>query len=422
MPSEVKELVEEIQKDFSEYKKANDERMKLVESGKAVPAELEAEIEKIETALADNEAQKERLEKIETAIKRGSFGGGSREDVLNEAKSDYSDLVCKYMRGGSGNEDHGRGWNETDRTRYNELHKQLGEAKLLAVQSDPDGGYWVSPDESGRMVERIFETSPMRQVASSQTISTDALEGIVDDDEAGAEWVGETDTPTDTTTPKIGKWRIPVHEQATRPKATNKLIEDSAINIETWLAGKVTRKFARAENLAFVSGDGVSKPRGFNDYPSNGLEDFERGKIGQLISASSGALDFDDLDKLLAGLKDEYEVNSTWAFNRRTKGEIRRLKDGDGQYLWEPSRQVGEPATILGRPIIGFEDMPNVAADAQAVAIADWTATYQIVDRIGISVLRDPFSEKPFVEFYTRKRVGGDVLNFDSIKILKIKA
>ncbi len=406
---EVKELVEGINQKFDAFKKANDERLTLLEKGKPVPAELESKIVRIEEAISGQEAQKERLDAIETAIKRGNFGGQKTEDAEKAERKEYAGLVCKYMRGGMNSKDEARG-------------REL-ESKLLAVQSDPDGGYWVSPDETGRMTSRIFETSPMRQVASVQVIGTDALEGPFDADEAGAEWVGETQSPTNQKTPQVGQWRIPVNEQATRPQATQKLLDDANINVEAWLSGKVTRKFARSENEAFVKGDGVVKPRGFNDYPAaSTLEAFERGKIGEQVTAGSLVIAFDDLIDLQGGLKDAYEVNSTWAMNRRTKKDVRKLKDDEGQYLWQPSLQVGEPELLLGRPIINFEDMPDVAANALAVAIADWAETYQIVDRAGISVLRDPFTAKPFVEFYTRKRVGGDVIQFDSIKRLKIKA
>ena len=418
--TELKELVEGINTKFDAFKKANDERLTLIEKGKAVPAELEAKIVKIEEAISGQEAQKERMDAIETAIKRGTFGNRKTEDDIKEAKQEYADLLCKYMRGGA---DGPKGWSEKDASRQQELHQSLAEAKLLSVQTDPDGGYWVSPDESGRIVRRVFETSPLRQFASVQSIGTDALEGIVDDDEAGAQWVGETQVPSDEKTPKIGTWRIPVHEQATRPKATNKLLEDSSINVETWLAGKVARKFARAENLAFVSGDGVGKPRGFTDYPAApAIETYERGKIGRQVTASVGVIGFDDLIDLQGGLITEYEVMSAWAMNRRTKKDIRKLKDLEGQYLWTPSLQAGEPDLLLGRQIAMLEDMDEVATGKLPVAIADWATTYQIVDRLGISVLRDPFTAKPFVEFYTRKRVGGDVVNFEAIKLLEIKA
>jgi HK97 family phage major capsid protein len=414
------ELIQEIGEKFETFKEKVDKEIKLVKEADHVPAELKEQIGRIETELQGLEKQKERLDVIETAAKRGNLGGQTKADEAKEASNEYSELVQKYMRRG----DEGKGGIDAkDAQRIEELQKTLGEAKLLSIQINPDGGYWVSPDQTGRIAERIFETSPMRQVASVQPISTDKLEGVYDDDEAGSEWVGETDLPTDETTPKTKKWSISVHEHATRPKATQQLLEDANINVEQWLANKVTRKFARTENLAFVSGDGAGKPRGFLDLPEAAdLEDFERGAIGTLESINNGAIVFEDLIALQTALKSEYEVSSTWSMNRRAKGEIRKLKDLEGQFLWQPLNQEGMANMLLGRPIVMFEDMPDIANGTKPIAIADWAETYQIVDRLGISVLRDPFTAKPFVEFYTRKRVGGDVVQQDSIKILKINA
>jgi HK97 family phage major capsid protein len=246
---------------------------------------------------------------------------------------------------------------------------------------------------------------------------------VYDDDEAGAEWVGETAAPTNDDTPKVGKWRIPVHEMATKPKATQQLLEDAAVNVEQWLAGKVARKFTRSENSAFVNGDGVARPRGFLTYGAgSSASAYERNKIWQRISATSGVVAFDDLINLFYDLKGEYRVNSVWAMNRLAYGTVRKLKDSDGRYLWEPSLQVGQPSSLLGRPTTEMNDMPDITNSSLSIALADWAEAYQIVDRMGIAILRDPYSSKPFVEFYTRRRVGGAVVNFDAIKILKTKA
>lgn len=418
------ELLEEIKADAATYREANDALIEAKADGKAF-GELKVVVDKIEKVLQSTEAHMDRLTKVEVAIRRGNLaaGGGDEIEATEKAeRKEFSKLFIQALRKGSvrsttrvvGHLD------EKQDARLVELEK-----KFLAVQSNPDGGYWVSPDQTGRMVKRIFETSPMRQVAAAQTISTDALEGVVDAQEAGFEWVGETVAPAaDSTTPQIGKWRIPVFEMATRPKATQQLLDDAIVNVEQWLAGKVTSKFARQENNAFVLGNGVNKPKGFLTYPSttgDDLELYERGNIAQLTSANVAAVAFDDLIQLLAALKAEYEINATWAMNRRTKSEVRQLKDDEGRYLWQPSVQVGDPATILGRPLVMFEDMPDVATDAKAIAVGDFNAGYQIVDRSGISVLRDPFTIKPFVEFYTRKRVGGAVVDFDALRILIIQ-
>lgn len=411
-PEELKAAIESIQKGFADMKTENEKRLVAVEKGQST-AEMDEKIAKLEGQIVSAESVKEtneRLAKIETAIKRGGFGQSKEGDDEAKAESEeLSGLVQKFMRRGSEN------MTEKEISRARELEK-----KTLSVDSDPDGGFYVSPDETGRLVQRIFETSPMRQVASVQQITSDALDGFADTDEAGAEWVGEKIAPTNTDTPQTGKWSIPVHEMATQPKATNKLLEDANINIEQWLSGHVSRKFARFENTAFVNGNGVAKPRGFLDYDAAAdSEVFDREKIGRIVSTNNGALVFEDFIRLQTALKMAYAVNSTWSLNRRTKGEIRLLKSVDGIFLWQPSLQVGTPETLLGRPLVMFDDMPNIANGTLSVALSDWKEAYQIVDRTGISVLRDPFTNKPFVVFYTRKRVGGDVINTDAIKILE---
>jgi len=277
---------------------------------------------------------------------------------------------------------------------------------------------------SGRIVGKIFETSPMRAYASVQTISTDALEGLYDLDEAAAGWVGETESRAETDTPTLGKWRIPVHEIYAKPHATQKLLDDAEINMEQWLANKVADKFARTEATAFVTGDGVGKPRGFLTYADGTtlpgtIEQFDTGVNGGFGAAPTGG---DVLIDALYGLKAQYRANATWFMNRATTKLIRKIKDSDGAYLWSPGIAAGQPATLLGYPVASFEDMPDPATGSLSIAVGDMRAAYQIVDRINIRVLRDPYSSKPYVQFYTTKRVGGDVVNFEAVKLVNFQA
>jgi HK97 family phage major capsid protein len=261
----------------------------------------------------------------------------------------------------------------------------------------------------------------MRAYASIQVISSDALEGLYDLDEADSGWVGETSARTTTDTPQIGKWRIPVHELYANPKATQKLLDDASINMEAWLAAKVAEKFARDESTAFVSGNGINKPRGFLSYAAGTTipGTIERIKTG---TSSAFAADPNGLDKLLDALyslKAPYRANATWFMPRLVTALARKLQDSDGQFQWQPSSQAGQPATLLGYPVAAFEDFEALAANSLSMAVADMREAYQIVDRIGIRTLRDPYSAKPYVEFYTTKRVGGDVINFEAIKLLE---
>ena len=276
---------------------------------------------------------------------------------------------------------------------------------------------------SGRIIERLYETSNMRGYASIETIGTDALEGFNDLDEATSGWVGEKASRPETGTPGLGKWTIPVHEQYAMPKATQKLLDDSMFNIESWLSGKVADKFARTENSAFVSGDDILKPRGILDYPSNTAADDTRdwGSFQHINGGDAATLtDEDKLIDLVYALKSGWRGNANWFMNRNTVSTVRKLKDGDGNYLWQPNFQVQQAGSLLGYGIAEFEDMPDIAANSVPIGFGDMRETYTIVDRTGTRVLRDPFTQKGFILFYTTKRVGGGALNFESLKFIKI--
>lgn len=295
--------------------------------------------------------------------------------------------------------------------------------KALSVDSDPDGGYVVTPDTSGRISTIIYETSPVRSVASVQSITTDALEGLFDGDEAAAEWVSERGSRTATDTPQLGQYRIPVHELYANPRATQKLLDDAAVDIEAWLATKVADRFARTENLAFVLGSGVGQPRGFMTYP-NGTN---RGQVEQLPTGSTSGFTAESVIDVVYALKNGYRAGAVWAMNRATVGQVRTIRDdsgattGTGQFMWTPGFG-GEPSLLAGYPIVEMEDIADAEDGALFAAFGNFRAAYQIVDRQGVRVLRDPFSAKPFVEFYTTKRTGGDVINFEAFKIARSAA
>ena len=296
------------------------------------------------------------------------------------------------------------------------------EIKALSVGGDPDGGYVVNPDMSGRMVSKVYETSVMRAYASVQTISTDSLEGLYDNDEAGYGWVGETGSRPTTDTPQIGKWSIPVHEVYANPAATQKILDDAEISVEQWLSAKVADRFARAENAAFVNGDGTDKPRGFTTYPNgtdltNSVEQVSTGVNGDFAAAPDGP---EVLINALSKLKAPYMANASWFMNRLTVAAVRKLQNDNGDYIWSPSLAAGQPSTLLGYPVAPtFEDMADIATGSLSIAVGDMRSAYQIVDRTGIRVLRDPYTNKPYVHFYTTKRTGGDLINGEAIKLIK---
>jgi HK97 family phage major capsid protein len=295
--------------------------------------------------------------------------------------------------------------------------------KALSVGIDPDGGYTVTPTMSNRIITRLFESDPIRQLASVETISTDALEWLVDYDEAGYGWEAETTAGDETTTPKIFKKRIPVHVLYAKPRVSQTLLEDSAINIESWLADKVANRFMRGEGEAFISGNGVGQPRGiltYADYDTPGVDQW--GRIERQNMGAAAAVTADGFIDVKYRLIEHYLQRATWLMNRLTVAATMGMKNGQGDYIWKPGLTEERNSTILGLDVRMSTTMPTIAAGAMAVVIADWTEAYMIVDRLGITIQRDPFTQKPMIEFYTRKRVGGDVINFQAIKIGVIAA
>ena len=429
MSDDIKQAVEAVKAlniGFDELKKSNDQRIAEIEKKGVADPLLEEKIARIEAdlnkaqAIADEAAlASKRQSRVVTDEK------GDRVD-LDAKASDWAGMLAR-RRGETVPAFNAAGMDAYkaafDRfLRKGEEIMSVDERKALSVGTDPDGGYVVNPDLSGRIVMKVFESSPMRAYASIQVISSDALEGLFDLDEASSGWVGETDSRTETNTPVLGKWRIPAHELYAKPKATQKLLDDASINMEAWLASKVAEKFARDEANAFVVGNGSNKPRGFLTYASGTtlpgtIEQFPTGASAALASAPDGG---DALINALYGLKQQYRANATWFMNRSTTKLVRKAKDSDGAYIWSPGIQAGQPATLLGYPVAAFEDMPDPASNSLSIAVGDMREAYQIVDRLGIRTLRDPYSAKPYVEFYTTKRVGGDVVNFEAIKIVKL--
>lgn len=296
----------------------------------------------------------------------------------------------------------------------------------MSVGSDPEGGYTVYPTVSTGIMRRIFETSPLRAYARVVPIGSDSFEELLDLFEPDVAWVGETQARPETNTPDLGKLKIPVHEQYAMPKVTQKLLDDTSIDLAGWLIDKVGMKLGRAETSAFFSGNGVLKPRGFLTYPTAATADAARawGVFEHVATGSSGAFGSttNGSDKLIdtqAALKAEHRARAVWLMNRRTAAAVRKLKDGQGNFIWVPSLAAGQPDSLLGSPVVLCEDMPDVAADSLSIAYGDFSAGYTIVDRQGERVLRDPFTAKPHVLFYVYRRTGGDVSNFDAIKFLK---
>ncbi|HEV8035865.1 phage major capsid protein [Yoonia sp.] len=422
---QVTTAIEGVNKTFDEFKKADAEREAEIKRLGAEMPETKSKLDKIE---ADLDKFQKTVDDNFLAIKRSQrvVTDANGQEIDMEAKaSKWAEVTAMaydqrpFDMDAKGMADYQAAANVYMKKGMDALSQD--QRKSLSVGFDPSGGYVVYPDMSGRMVTKIDETSPMRAFASIQSVSTDALEGLFDLERAAAVWVGETAARTQSGTPNLGKWRIPVHELSAMPAATQKLLDDASLNMESWLADKVALEFSLAENAAFVAGDGVDKPRGFLSYASGTtlpgqIERFNTGANGAFAAAPNGG---DVLIDALYGLKAQYRANATWFMNRATTKLTRKLKDSDGAYLWSPGIAAGQPATLLGYPVAAFEDMPDPATDSLSIAVGDMRAAYQIVDREGIRVLRDPYTAKPFVLFYTTKRTGGDVVNFEALKLIE---
>jgi HK97 family phage major capsid protein len=414
---EIKTLIEKTGKSFEEFKNSVNTQVAELKAGRSDPL-LTEKIEKMGKSIADMsmdkdnaeralKASEERISKMEADFKISPRGNGASEDAYKTAKEAYSKSIQSFIRKGREDAD----INSKAMEAYPEL-------KALSVGHDPDGGYLVSPDHSSQIITQLYETSPMRQVCTVESISSDALDIMEDINDMAGGWSGEVASRAETDTAEIGMRRISVHELSAMPKASQKILDDAVINIESWLATKQADKFSRLENTAFVTGTGVGQPRGFTTY---GAGTTNPGQIERVTTATNDVLDDVDLVDLLYSLKAEYRKNATWAFNRNSMAVISKIQDGQGRFVFQPGLQLGAPSGLLGRPIVEFNDMANVGDGTLPVAIADWKSAYTVVDRKGITILRDPYTSKPHVLFYTLKRTGGDVTNFEAIKMIVVQ-
>lgn len=444
MADEIKELIIDQGKAFEAFKEANDTRLKELEKKGASDIVTEEKVARIDDALNTLAEAKEaverklpaRLDAMEAKINRAMLGGDLKSDEKAQAELRVFNAEAKSRAAARG-----KSAVELDQKGYQDYRKAFetyirngqdalegAEYKALASTLDPDGGYLVPADMSGRIVARAFETSPMREYAAVQVISSDALEGLYDlNTGVSGGWVSERQARPETNTPQLGKWRIEVHEQFANPAATQRILDDAVLNVEAWLAAKTGDILGRTENAAFVTGDGVGKPRGFASYTTAATADASRayGTLEHVNTGASGgflttAAGPDSLLDLIGAFKSVYiNANTAWYANRAAITAVRKLKSQEGVYLWQPGLQAGQPQTLLTFPVHMMQDMAALGANSLSMALGDMSQAYQIVQRAGISTLRDPFTNKPFVHFYSVARVGGAVVDFEALKFLR---
>lgn len=432
---ELSKLIQKQGETWEQHKATNDEILKAKADGKAVGL-LEEKLAKIAADMDKFAEAKTALESEILGMKRNPIADKGDASVAAEIKSFNDQVRAEYQSRGKPipAEFDADGYKHY-KNAFFKMAKGANvnmldgmEQKALIAGSDPDGGYMLPASTVGAMVAKLYEQSVMRQICNVQTIGTEKLEGIVDNDEADAGWVSELGSRTDTGTPQIGKYEIEAHEMYAMPKISQKLIDDSQMNVEAWLAAKVADKFARVEGDAFVNGNGVGKPRGLFTYTTAATGDDSRawGQFEHVKTGANGAFHTtkaDPIIDLIGAFKSQYLAGASFLMRREVRTALRKLKEATSdRYLWEPSMQIGLPETLMGYRVIIDQYLPAIATGSLSLAFGDFRQAFTIVDRIGVRTLRDPFTAKPYIVYYSTKRSGSGATNYESVKFLQFSA
>lgn len=413
MTDEIKKLVEDVNKAAAEIKTELD-NVKGDASKKG--AEFDAKFGKMVDSMTEASDKLKAIEAkqtaLEAALARSDMSGKKSEDeIITKSR----ETLNKFLREGK---------DALDGTNF-KFDKSHGiEIRAMQTNVNTDGGYLVVPELADFMVTRAFETSPMRPISRVVTTGSNSIQVVVDDAEAGARWVGEGASGGETTTPAIGRLEITAHKIEAEPFMTTEMTQDPFVDVEAWLRDKVSDKFARTENSAFVTGDGVAKPQGFLTLAAWAVAGtYERNKLEQINLGNASALTADGLIDLQASLKEIYQSGAVFLMKRASYGKALQLKGADGYYFGQTLIKDGQTQLqLLGKPVNFADDMPSIASNALSVAYGNFGVGYTIVDRVGLNVLVDPYTAKGFVKYYSTKRVGGAVTNYEAIKIGKISA
>ena len=423
-----------------------------VESKNADHAETKEKVSKIETLVADIHAKHQKTFEEEAAKRKAAD-----EEILT-LKNQYDALYKQSNRIGFGANDNDadnvyrkkwsaelNGYFRKGREPNLDVMVECGnqyyekDLPIIAMQeggdlqyhkslitgSGVDGGFLVFPERASFEIDRIFETSPMRAVARiATTTSTELNVTIRDQKFPSGGWTGEVQSRPVTNTPQIGELTIATHEHFAQPALSQKMLDDASFNVEQFIMDGIDDELVREENTAFVSGDGASKPRGFLSLPATTVPgEYQRGKLEQILSGVSGEVTADSLIDLQSSLKGNYQPRAVYLMTRATWGKVVKLKTGTGDYLIQMDLlKEGTGVRLLGKRVLFADDMQETAADSLSVVYGDFQLGYTIVDRLGLRILRDQLTQKPFILFYGTKRVGGDVTNYEAIKLLKLAA
>lgn len=399
---DVVQAFEAFSRNFAAFQEANDARLLSLEK-RAHDVLLDEKLARIDAALDENRRKYDRA-LLDSARPMLGAGGEAADPVERQHKSAFA----AYVRSGEA------------------AGLKPLETRALSAGSGPDGGYLAPVEVERDVLGRLAALSPIRGVASVRMISAGTYRKAFSKTGPVVGWVAETAARPQTDSPVLAELSFPAMELYAQPAATQTLLDDAIVDIDRWIAEEVEQAFAEQESAAFVNGDGVARPRGFLNSPKVANASWAWGSLGFVASGAAGAFaasnPSDALVDLVYALKAGYRQNAAFVMNRKTQSLIRKFKASDGNYLWAPPATAGGAASLLGFPLVEAEDMPDVAADSFSIAFGDFRRGYLVVDRAGVRVLRDPYSAKPYVLFYTTKRVGGGVQDYDAIKLLKFAA
>ncbi|MEF3367412.1 phage major capsid protein [Methylocystis sp. 9N] len=396
------EILADLNRAFSAFKETNDERLAQLESRLGADVVTDEKLARIDQALDDT---KSRLDRLALEMSRPRLGGKLVDD---QSGREHKSAFNHYMRSGEAS------------------GLKALEAKALSRGSGPDGGYLVPIPAEREILRRLAKLSPIRAIASVREISSASLRRAFSTTGPAAGWVAEADPRPQTNNQQLADMSFPAMELYAMPAATQALLDDAVVDIEQWIAEEVQTAFAEQEGAAFVTGDGVNKPKGFLSYTTVADASWSWGNIGYVPTGAAGAFAATDpsdaLVNLVYALRAGFRQNGKFVMGRRAQSLVRQFKTTTGDYIWAPPATADASASLMNFPVVEAEDMPDPAANSLSIAFGDFERGYVVVDRVGIRVLRDPYSAKPYVLFYTTKRVGGGVQNFEAIKLLKFAA
>lgn len=408
----IKETIDKIGVAFEEFKKTNDERLAEIKAGGEKP-ETVAKLKKIDAEIGQLEDVKKRLEAVETRVARPGAGAVGKANPETPQQAEHRAAFLNWMRAPK----------DGDRQRDLRTAEKTIEIRATDTLTGAAGGFAV-PEMIAREILRLgVDMTPMRQLARVVTSGTPDYKELVDVGGATFNWVGETGAVAETSTPQLAEVAPTFGKAAAYPKATEESLNDMFFNVEQWLIDSAAEAIAKGEETAFVSGNGTNKPTGFLAGTPVATGDASRA-FGVLEYVASGVAagmpaSADTFINLVHKARARYRGNARWLVNKATLATLRQYKDTTNQYLWQPGLIAGAPSMFLGYQVAESEDMPDVAANAFAVAFGDFREGYLIVDLVGMGITRDEITTPGYVKFYVRKRVGGKIKNSQAIKLLK---